>query len=180
MFMFGPAPLRRTLKYLNEGRLHVRDEVRVMEVHYHLHGKKYITPEEQRNDRFNGLRQFYFWDVPRIQYKNPQLQIVRFLDKMPTPYIRCWLDDGSDILFDCFHQSREEINERLHKVIGKSDERLKLEQSVKSEVEAKDNPAIFGYGRERFCMCEVLGQHPCPGIFKEPPGISSPSEKFFT
>lgn len=131
-----------------------------MEVHYSLHGKKYISDEERSKDRFNGMRDFYFWEMPRIQYKNPSVQIVRHLDKMPNPFIRCWLEDGSDVLFDCFHQSREEILQRLIKTLGKS----RVVKSIESEKEV--NPALFGWQRPRFCMCEIVGQSPCPGTIR--------------
>lgn len=168
MFMWGPAPIRRTLNYLKKGKFIAKDHVRVMEVHYHLHGRKYQTREEMKNDIFHGLREFYFWEMPRIQYKNPHLQIVRMLDKMPTPYIRFWLDDSSDVIIDCFNQSHEDILSRVIKTVGKSNERLQLEETVRRKTVGEDNPALFGYGRERFCACEVPGQHPCPGVIRNP------------
>lgn len=137
-----------------------------MEVHYHLHGKRYISREEMKKDYFHGLRQFYFWEMPRIQYQNPNLQIVRILDKMPSPYIRFWRDDGTDILFDCFYQTHQEILNRLIETVGKSEQRQKLEEQCKLEAQGHDNPALFGYNKERFCMCEVPGQHPCPGVVR--------------
>lgn len=168
MFMFGPAPIRRTLKYLNSGQFIAKDHIRVMEVQYHLHGRKYQTREESESDFFQGLRQFYFWEMPRIQYQNPKLQIVRILDKLPTPFIRFWLHDGSDILIDCYRQNRHEILERVIKVAGKSETRLKLEKQMMNESVGEHNPALFGYDRERFCACEVPGQHPCPGVIRQP------------
>lgn len=139
-----------------------------MEVHYHLHGRRYQSREEMERDYFHGLRQFYFWEMPRIQYKNPHLQIVRILDKMPTPFIRFWSDDGNDIIIDCFSQSHQDILDRVVKVAGKTKERLKIEETIRKEVIGEDNPALFGHGRERFCACEVPGQHPCPGVIRNP------------
>ena len=121
-----------------------------------------------KKDYFHGLREFYFWEMPRIQYQNPKLQIVRFLDKMPTPYFRFWLDDGKDIIIDCFAQSHLEILNRVIKVAGKSEERLNIEAAKTDDVVGDVNPALFGYGRERFCACEVPGQHPCPGVIRNP------------
>lgn len=106
--------------------------------------------------------------MPRIQYKNPKLQIVRHLDKMPSPYIRLWFDDGKDLLIDCFRQKHEDILQRLIKIGGKSEERLRLEDSIRNEVIGGDNPALFGWGRQRFCGCEVLGQTPCTGVIRTP------------
>lgn len=168
MFMFGRAPIRRTLGYLQAGKFSAKDSLRVMEVHYSLHGWKYQSREEQKKDYFHGLRQFYFWEMPRIQFQNPKLQIVRILDKMPTPYIRFWFDDGKDLIVDCFNQSQHEILDRIIRVAGKSDKRLKLEETLRREVIGEDNPALFGFGRKRFCACEIPGQHPCPGVVINP------------
>ena len=139
-----------------------------MEVHYHLHGPKYQTREQMKQDYFNGLREFYFWEMPRIQHQNPHLQIVRILHRMPTPYIRFWKEDGQDIVIDCFNQEYRDILQRVIKTAGKSESRLQLEQTLRKEVVGEDNPALFGYGRERFCGCEVPGQHPCPGVVWNP------------
>ena len=139
-----------------------------MEVHYSLHGKRYQTREERNADIFHGLRLFYFWEMPRIQYKNPNLQIVRILDKMPSPFIRFWFDDGKDLIIDCFKQDHRDILARVIKVAGKSESRLKLEKSLIQESTKQENPALFGHGRERFCACEVPGQHPCPGVIWNP------------
>lgn len=35
-FLFGPAPIRRTLPYLTGGKLLFRNRVKVMEVHYNM------------------------------------------------------------------------------------------------------------------------------------------------
>lgn len=137
-----------------------------MELHYNLHGKRYQTREEKKLDRFNGLREFYFWEMPRIQYQNPKLQIVRFLDLMPSPYIRFWSEDGDNILIDCFGQTHPEILDRVIKIAGKSEDRLALEESVRKDLVGEDNPALFGYQRERFCGCEVPGQCPCPAVVR--------------
>jgi len=119
-------------------------------------------------DHFHGLREFYFWEMPRIQYLNPKLQIVRILDKMPSPFIRLWFDDGKDILIDCFKQGHQEILDRVIRLGGKSEKRMKLEETLKREVVGEDNPALFGFRRERFCGCEIPGQHPCPGVIVNP------------
>lgn len=34
--------------------------------------------------------------------------------------------------------------------------------------ESKDNPANFGYGCSRHCICEIPGQVPCPGTVPLP------------
>lgn len=166
--MWGPAPIRRTLDYLKAGKFFAKDYVRIMEVHYHLHGKKYQTRDEKKQDCFQGLRDFYFWEMPRIQYLNPKLQIVRIVDKMPTPYIRFWLDDGRDVIIDCYAQTHKDILKRVISTVGKSENRLSIEESLRKTVVGEDNPALFGYGRDRFCACEIPGQHPCPGVIRNP------------
>lgn len=139
-----------------------------MEVHYHLHGRKYQTRDEMKRDYFHGLREFYFWEMPRIQYQNPRLQIVRILDKMPSPFIRFWFDDGNSVIIDCYNQGYQDILRRVIRTVGKSEERLKMEEILRKEVVGEDNPALLGYRRERFCGCEILGQHPCPGTIRQP------------
>lgn len=121
-----------------------------------------------KQDYFHGLREFYFWEMPRLQYQNPKLQIVRMLDKMPSPFIRFWRDDGKDIIIDCFNQEYRVILNRVMRLVGKSETRLKLEESLKREGSVLENPALFGHQRERFCACEVPGQHPCPGVIRQP------------
>jgi small subunit ribosomal protein S25 len=113
-------------------------------------------------------REFYFWHIPHIQYKNPNVQIVRFLEMTPNPFIRIWFDDGNDILFDCDSQSKDDILKRLIKVVGKSKERLELEAKLNVSQLSVDNPAIFGWMRSRWCMCEIPGQVPCPGVISLP------------
>ena len=59
-FLFGPAPIRRTLPYLKNGVLHFRDRVKVMEVHFNMYWKnrqadKSHIPHPQ-HDAHLGLR----------------------------------------------------------------------------------------------------------------------------
>lgn len=96
------------------------------------------------------------------------MQIVRFVEMTPTPFIRAWLDDGRDIIFDIDGQSRVTILQRLAKTLGKTDKMLETEAAIKSSMESKDNPAIFGWNHPRFCMCEIPGQVPCSGVVEIP------------
>lgn len=56
-FMFGPAPVRRTLQYLSSAKLIFKDKVKIMEVHYNMYwkyfGKEYLKPIE---DAHRGAR----------------------------------------------------------------------------------------------------------------------------
>lgn len=82
----GAAPIRRTLQYLDAGRLIFKDRVKIVEIHYNMFWRHYTKPKY--SDPHIGLRDFYFWEVPHIQYKNPDVQIVRFLEMSPLPFIR--------------------------------------------------------------------------------------------
>lgn len=129
----------------------------------------------------NGFRDFVFWYLPQIQYKNPNVQISTLKNMTPTPFIRCfygkytttwsskfiWIsqikkitESGEQMLIDVDSRSKEEIHDHLIKVIGKTDDVLRAEAIAK---EKKDNPANFGVLCDRHCICEIPGQVPCPG-----------------
>ena len=69
------------------------------------------------------------------------------------------------MLIDIDNKSKDEILGHLLKVVGKSKEVLKSESVAK---EKTDNPANFGYGCEKSCICEIPGQLPCPGVVPLP------------
>ena len=114
---------------------------------------------------FEGVRDFVFWALPQIQYKNEHLQVATFKNMTPSPFITCFLDSGRKILFDVDGQSRDEIVQRLNKTLGKTEETLRQEAI---EAEKKDNPANFGLNCEKFCICAVPGQVPCPSFMPLP------------
>ena len=60
---------------------------------------------------FTGAKDFAIWTLPQIQYKNPNVQITTFLNQTPSPYITCYLDGGTKVLFDVYGQTKEEIIE---------------------------------------------------------------------
>jgi len=168
-YLAGPGPIRRTLKYLDAGKLIFKDRVKIMAVHYNMHRWSHGKDKPyEKIDSHQGLREFYFWHVPHIQYKNPNVQIVRFTDFTPSPFIRCWLEDGKDVIFDCDAQDKDAILDRLIKVLGKSKERLEMEYKLNVTLQSADNPALFGWERDRFCICEVPGHVPCPGVCEIP------------
>lgn len=41
-FMIGPAPIRRTIKYLNAGRLVFKDQLKIFSVNYNVIGKNHV------------------------------------------------------------------------------------------------------------------------------------------
>lgn len=189
-FLFGPAPVRRTTAYLEACKLMFRPRVKIMEIHYNNYWKDRYNPNRipyPQHDSHYGLRfvlvfflldlyvyicivyrEFYFWHMPQVQYMNPNVQIVRFTEKSPHPFIRCWLDDGRDVLFDCDSQTKQTIMERLIKTLGKTPEMIQYERATNVKQVSEDNQAIFGVDRKRFCMCEVIGQCPCPSVVKLP------------
>ncbi|GBP16958.1 Probable 28S ribosomal protein S25, mitochondrial [Eumeta japonica] len=149
-FMKGRAPIRRTLNYLNAGKLIMKDSLKVFSLHYNVVGKNNV-----------GAKEFVFWYLPQIQYKNPNVQIVTLKNLTPTPFIKCYFDDGRQILVDIDDKPKEDIIEHLVQTIGKSKEVLQKEIEA---AEKKDNPANFGVGCERACICEAYGQVPCSGV----------------
>ncbi|KAF6214279.1 hypothetical protein GE061_009019 [Apolygus lucorum] len=153
-FMKGPAPIRRTLKYLEAGKLFLKDRVKIFSFNYNTKGSHH-----------EGARDFAFWYVPQVQYKNPDVQVITFKNMTPTPFIKCYLDNGEQMLIDVFDKSKEEIMDHLIRVVGKTEEQLKQEDKTKDLL---DNPAHFGYECARHCICEIPGQVPCPRIILLP------------
>ncbi|XP_014284044.1 small ribosomal subunit protein mS25 [Halyomorpha halys] len=153
-FMKGPAPIRRTLKYLESGKLILKDRVQVLSINYNSKGKHHA-----------GARDFVFWHLPQLQYKNPNVQVVTFKNMTPSPFVRCFYDNGDDLLIDIDSQNREDILNHLISVVGKSKKVLQMEMRIQQKI---DNPANFGYGCRRHCLCEVPGQVPCPSVVPLP------------
>ncbi|CAG4973666.1 unnamed protein product [Colias eurytheme] len=149
-FMKGRAPIRRTLNYLNAGKLVFKEKIKIFSVAYNIFG--------QNNA---GAKEFVFWYLPQIQYKNPNVQVATLKNLTPTPFIKCYLEDGKQILVDIDNKSKEDILEHLMRTVGKSKEVLEAENIA---AEKKDNPANFGAGCETACICEIFGQVPCPGV----------------
>lgn len=69
------------------------------------------------------------------------------------------------MLIDVDSQSKDDILQHLIRVVGKPKEVLSKEAAAK---EKKDNPANFGVGCARSCLCHISGQVPCPGIVPLP------------
>ncbi|XP_071439456.1 small ribosomal subunit protein mS25 [Hetaerina americana] len=153
-FMKGSAPIRRTLKYLEAGKLVFKDRVKIFTINYNTRG-----------DHHEGARDFTFWYLPQIQYKNPDVQVVTFKNMTPSPFIRCYMDNGTQFLIDIDSKTKEEVHNHLKKIICKSDEQLISEAEI---LEKKDNPANFGKGCPRHCICEIPGQVPCSGVVSLP------------
>ncbi|EZA48317.1 hypothetical protein DMN91_008112 [Ooceraea biroi] len=153
-FMIGKEPVRRTVKYLMSGKLVLKDKIQILSINYNTHG-----------DHHKGARNFIFWHLPQLQYKNPNVQIITFKNITPSPFMKCYYDDGKTMLIDIEGKSKDEILEHLRTVIGKPVEVLHQEAIA---MEKKDNPANFGVHCEKSCICHVPGQVPCPGIVPLP------------
>ncbi|XP_024873676.1 probable 28S ribosomal protein S25, mitochondrial [Temnothorax curvispinosus] len=153
-FMIGKEPVRRTVKYLMAGKLILKDKIQILSINYNIHGNHH-----------KGTRDFVFWHLPQLQYKNPDVQMVTFRNLTPSPFIKCYYEDGKKMLIDVDSKSKDEILEHLIRIIGKSKETLVKEAATQ---EKKDNPANFGVGCDRSCICHIPGQVPCPGIVPLP------------
>ncbi|XP_055625169.1 probable 28S ribosomal protein S25, mitochondrial [Toxorhynchites rutilus septentrionalis] len=153
-FMKGPAPVRRSIQYLNAGRLALKEKIKIFSVNYNTYG-----------DHHEGARDFVFWNISQIQYKNPNVQVITFKNMTPSPFIRCYYEDGKQMLIDIDSKNRNEIMQHLIKVVGKSLETLKAEEKLAKK---QDNPANFGVGCAKHCICEIPGQLPCPGVVPVP------------
>ncbi|KAL1124375.1 hypothetical protein AAG570_001004 [Ranatra chinensis] len=153
-FMKGAAPIRRTLQYLEAGKLHFKERLKIMSINYNMKGEHH-----------DGARNFVFWYLPQIQYKNPRVQLITFKDMTPTPFIRCYFDDGEQMLIDLDSKNKDQIMDHLIKVVGKPENVLKMEENAR---EKTDNPANFGYYCSRHCICEIPGQVPCPSVVQLP------------
>lgn len=82
-FMKGKEPIRRTIKYLESGRIVLKDQIKIFSVNYNVgHGFK--------NKIHEGAQAFIFWSLPQLQYKNPSVQVVTFKNMTPTPFIKCY------------------------------------------------------------------------------------------
>ncbi|XP_008545551.1 probable 28S ribosomal protein S25, mitochondrial [Microplitis demolitor] len=153
-FMIGRAPIRRTLKYLQSGKLFLKNSIQIFSINHNTHG-----------EHNQGIKDFIFWYVPQVQYNNPDVQINIFRNITPSPFIRCYYDNGKRMLIDVESKSKEEIMEHLIRVVGKSKDVLEKELAA---AQKKANPANFGNECPRHCICEIPGQLPCSGIVPLP------------
>ncbi|KAG0728190.1 putative 28S ribosomal protein S25, mitochondrial [Chionoecetes opilio] len=123
-------------------------------VNYNVHGEHH-----------RGAKEFVFWHLAQLQYNNPHVQVATFKNLTPTPFIRVFFESGEEALVDVDSRPRQEIQDHIKRVFCKTDAKLAEETR---ERESKDNPANFGWGCDRQCLCEVSGQLPCPGVVPLP------------
>ncbi|XP_064604163.1 small ribosomal subunit protein mS25-like [Liolophura sinensis] len=149
-FMKGKAPIRRTLNYLEKGRIVFKPKVKILAINYNTN-----------HPPSKGTQQFVFWHLPQVQYKNPSVQCVTFKNMTPSPFIQVFLDGDEKVLVDTDSRSKDEILEHVNLIFGKTEKTLRDEAIAQ---EKKDNPANFGPTAARECMCEITGQVPCPAF----------------
>lgn len=87
-FKIGKAPLRRTLYYLKQGKIELREDVSVMLIGTHFHP----TAKQQ------GAREFAFWHFAQIQFKNPHVQVIKKFDISVTPFAQTFLSKSIRIM----------------------------------------------------------------------------------
>ncbi|XP_071481117.1 small ribosomal subunit protein mS25-like [Diadema setosum] len=148
MPMKGKFPLRRTIRYLEQGKIHLKDSVKILTINYNTSGQE-----------SKGAREFVFYHLPQLQYKNPSVQMQTFKNITPSPFIRCFLNEGDEVLIDVEDKEKDDILDHLNKVLGKSERVLAAERKA---MERQSNPANFGRTFSRWCICDVPGQVPCP------------------
>jgi len=143
--MIGRAPIRRTMKYLESGLLKFQPEVRVLTVNYNINQKASV-----------GAYEFQFWHFPQIKYRNPALQLLKFKNMTPTPFIQLLFINGDKMIIDVHGKSKVEIHNHLLETF------CETEQEMAETI--KWNPGAFGYHCSRWCICELPGQVPCPSF----------------
>ncbi|KAG8191885.1 hypothetical protein JTE90_019820 [Oedothorax gibbosus] len=154
-YLLGKDAIRRTIPYLKKGKLIFRNNVKVVSIHFN---------DNEKYKEFNkGASDFVYWHLGQVQYKNPDVQVLWKANQFPTPFIRCWLDTGEDVLMDVFNKSSEQIMSHLAKTLGQPD----VQESEQIQ-EKLDNLCKFGAGRLRHCLCEIPGQVPCSQLVPIP------------
>ena len=119
-FKKGAAPIRHSLHYLEAaGTVIFKHRVKVLILNYN-EAAKYLTYKTE-HPRHQGAKEFAFWTLPQIQYKNPSLQVIALKNMTPSPYVTCLIDHGEKVIFDVDGQTKEEIHERLKKTLGKTE-----------------------------------------------------------
>lgn len=158
--MKGLYPVTRTREYLGQGIV-FRDCVRVMTVNYGT----YAHSEEAHA----GIKNVINMNLSQMRHANPEVQIEVFENVTPTPFVSFFLDSGDKFHIDVEGKEQFEILKHIQKVIGKPPQLI-----AKESAEEAKNPANFGEGYDRKCMCMVEGQVPCSRLPSSTPGSSHP------
>ena len=144
----GRFPFRRTIEFLSSGNTILQQRIKTVAVAF--------TPQKTSK----GLRDFILRDLPRVQYKNPQIQFVCFRDKYEFPQINFYFDGGDNLMIDVENKSVDEIMSLVEMAGGATETELMKRKEEKYP--GRENPANFGKYGHCFCICEKPGQVPCP------------------
>ncbi|EEB11837.1 ribosomal protein S25, putative [Pediculus humanus corporis] len=153
-FMIGKSPIRRTLKYLEKGKIFFRENVKIFAINYNSLEKHH-----------KGAREFVFWHLPQIQYKNRNVQCICFKNLTPSPFIQVYFENGDNTLIDIDSRKREEILDHLSNCTFLCKTRDEVEETDFTE---KLQTINFGYNCKKHCICEVMGQVPCTSLVAVP------------
>ncbi|KAH3816116.1 probable 28S ribosomal protein S25, mitochondrial [Dreissena polymorpha] len=164
-FLKGVAPIRYTKAYLEAGKLILQPEIRVMTINYNVNQKA-----------SSGIYKFQFWHLPQIKYKNHQLQILRFKNMTPTPFIQFFFINGEKQIIDVHGRTQEEIYDHIHNTFCEQPAVVKPYYEERKK-DCLFNPANFGYHCRHWCICEIPGQVPCPGYSKLPDNMRAKKNK---
>lgn len=99
---------RRSIDFLSRGRLYLKNSVNVITVYYNV-----VEPSSA------GLRWLLKENIPRIQYKNPKVQIVAFKNTKHTPQINIYNSDDTRLRINCEFKKGERILAELTALAGK-------------------------------------------------------------
>jgi len=152
--MKGLHPIRRTYEHIKNTNLFLKPFIRIFAFHYN-----------PKFESHQGTVDFVHWHSAQLQYHNPDVQVISFRNLTPTPFLRVFFDNGQDMLMDVDRQTKDEVHQRIVDTLCKTEEELKEERKASA---IKQNPAHFGYGCPRHCMCEIPGQIPCPALVPLP------------
>ncbi|PAA83298.1 hypothetical protein BOX15_Mlig031831g1, partial [Macrostomum lignano] len=151
----GSQAVTFTKAYLQSGSLILRDSVKILAFNY--------LPNQPVSQ---GVNDFLRMTLPQLQFKNPSVQMLTMQNLAPTPFIQCYMEaEGRrELLIDCSHRKRQEIQEHVRNILCKTPEEV-AEENLRRQVVR--NPANFGYNCKRHCICEVFGQVPCSSFRDE-------------
>ncbi|KAL0273675.1 UNVERIFIED_CONTAM: hypothetical protein PYX00_006298 [Menopon gallinae] len=152
-FMVGKEPIRRTLGYLKNCKIHFRENVRIFCISF-----------DRLSKHHEGARDFIFWHLPQVQFNNPTVQCIKLKDFTPTPFIKIYFDDKEPVLIDIDSRTKDEIREHLENFTSI----LKAPKEITGERSKKKPLSLFGYDCIRQCICEIEGQVPCSAIVPVP------------
>ena len=65
-----------------------------------------------RYDHHKGAAEFVFWNLPQVQYRNPNVQIATFKNMTPSPFVTAYLEGGEKVIFDVDCHTNQEIIDR--------------------------------------------------------------------